>query len=78
MGTSIELKIGGVSLDYAKNSMGNDYGFLFQEADVTRIRSDGIDYEYYAEHPEEQAELEVAGAFAGYRTGYRISDASTG
>ena len=60
MGTSIELKIGGVSLDYAKNSMGNDYGFLFQEADVTRIRSDGIDYEYYAEHPEEQAELEVA------------------
>lgn len=30
MGTSIELKVGGVSLDYAKNNMGHDYGYLFK------------------------------------------------
>jgi hypothetical protein len=60
MGTSIELKVGNVSLDYAKNSMGNDYGFLFQEDDLTRIKREGIDYEYYAEHPEEGAELEIS------------------
>lgn len=61
MGTSIELTVGNVSLDYAKNSMGNDYGFLFQEADLARRKSESIDYDYYAEHPEEKAELEVSG-----------------
>lgn len=60
MGTSIELKICNVSLDYAKNLMGNDYGFLFQEADMTRMKSDSVDYEYYEEHPEESSELEVS------------------
>jgi hypothetical protein len=34
MGTSIELTVSNVSLDYAKNFMGNDYGFLFQETDL--------------------------------------------
>jgi hypothetical protein len=58
MGTSIELKISDVSLDYAKNWMGNDYGYLFQEADLTCRRADGINYEYYAEHPDEDAERE--------------------
>ena len=33
--------------------MGADHGFLFQEGDRTRRRSDQISYEYYAEHPEE-------------------------
>ncbi len=54
MGTSIELTIGGVSLSYAKNNMGIDFGFLFQEGDETRRTLDGIDYEYYADHPELQ------------------------
>ncbi|WP_251978728.1 HEPN/Toprim-associated domain-containing protein [Salinicola avicenniae] len=58
MGTSIELTVGNVPLDYAKNSMGNDYGFLFQEADLIRQKSERINYDYYAEHPEEKAELE--------------------
>ena len=52
MGTEIQLKIGGVSLDYAKNHMGNDYGFLFQDGDEARRRSDGINYDYYAEDPD--------------------------
>jgi HEPN/Toprim N-terminal domain 1 len=64
MGTEIELKIGGVSLDYSKNNMGNDYGFLFQEGDESRRRSDAINYDYYAEDPgadqQDLAEQEAA------------------
>lgn len=57
MGTEIQLTIGNVSLDYAKNHMGNDYGFLFQEADLARRRFDAIDYNYYEEHPDEEPDL---------------------
>jgi hypothetical protein len=57
MGTSIELTVGGVSLSYSKNHMGVDFGFLFQEGDDARRILDGIDYEYYQEHPEEAADL---------------------
>lgn len=58
MGTSIELRLGKVSLSYSKNSMGIDYGFLFQDNDLTRRKSDGIDYDYYEEHPEKTQELD--------------------
>lgn len=58
MGTSIELCLGNVSLSYAKNHMGKDYGFLFQDSDLTRRKSESIDYEYYQEHPEEKKELD--------------------
>lgn len=57
MGTSIELTVSGVSLDYAKNNMGYDYGYLFQSQDLARRPCDGVDYDYYAEHPEEEDEL---------------------
>ena len=57
MGTSIELKVSGVSLDYAKNNMGNDYGYLFQEPDLARRPCDGIDYNYYLDHPEQEGDL---------------------
>ena len=57
MGTEIRLTIGHVSLDYAKNDMGSDYGFLFQDGDLTRRRSDAINYEYYKNNPEEENEL---------------------
>lgn len=57
MGTSIELKVSGVSLDYAKNNMGNDYGYLFQEPDLARRPCDGIDYDYYLDHPEQEGDL---------------------
>ncbi|WP_161495375.1 HEPN/Toprim-associated domain-containing protein [Bradyrhizobium sacchari] len=40
MRTEIRLTIGHVSLDYAKNDMGFDYGLLFQDGDLTRCRSD--------------------------------------
>lgn len=60
MGTSIELCIGNVSLSYSKNFMGIDYGFLFQEGDLFRRKTGLIDYGYYAEHPEENGELDKA------------------
>lgn len=60
MGTSIELYLGNVSLSYSKNNMGIDYGFLFQSSDLTRRKSESIDYEYYEENPEEKHELDEA------------------
>jgi len=60
MGTSIELCLGNVSLSYSKNHMGIDYGFLFQASDLTRRKSDLINYEYYEENPEDQQELDEA------------------
>jgi hypothetical protein len=60
MGTSIELCIGNVSLSYSKNFMGEDYGFLFQEGDLFRRKTDAINYDCYEEHPEEKVELAEA------------------
>ncbi|KQX52572.1 hypothetical protein ASE71_33065 [Ensifer sp. Root954] len=37
--------------------MGPDYGYLFQSEDLARRPCDGIDYDYYAAHPEEEGEL---------------------
>lgn len=52
MGTIIELKVGGVSIDWAKNNAGNDHGFLFQEGDRGRRHSEDTNYDYYAANPE--------------------------
>lgn len=60
MGTAIELCIGNVSLSYSKNHMGPDYGFLFQEGDLFRRKTDSINYDYYEEHPEEKEDLAEA------------------
>lgn len=54
MGTAIELEVGDVSISYAKNHMGLDFGYLFQPGDETRRNSDAIDYDYLEEHPEEK------------------------
>lgn len=61
MGTEIQLKVSGVSIDYAKNSMGRNHGILYQEEDKHRRRSDQIDYEYYGEDVgQELAAIEAA------------------
>ena len=52
MGTYIDLTVAGLSLDSSKNSMGIDYGVLFQEGDTTHRRSDQLNYDYYEHHPE--------------------------
>lgn len=60
MGTAIELTVGGISLCYSKNHMGIDWGHLFQASDLLRRRTSAINYDYYADHPEEAEELEDA------------------
>lgn len=60
MGTHIDLAIGGISLDWAKNSRGNDHGSLFQEKDRKRVRSDQIDYEYFEREQESAGDMEMA------------------
>lgn len=57
MGTEIELAVGDVSISYAKNHMGTDFGYLFQPGDETRRKSDAINYHYYEEHPDEKDKL---------------------
>ena len=47
MGTEITLDVGGLSLDYSKNSRGFDHGALFQEADRKRLHSEQINYDYF-------------------------------
>lgn len=59
MGTAIELEVGDVSISYAKNHMGMDFGYLFQPGDQTRIKSGALNYDYYDEHPEERGKLVV-------------------
>jgi hypothetical protein len=53
MGTEITLDIERITLDWAKNGVGADHCFLFQDGDVVRRRADEIDYDYYAQHPHE-------------------------
>lgn len=60
MGTEIDLTVGGIPLDFSKNDMGIDHGFLFQESDRTRCHAEGIDYDYYKAHPEEDLALDEA------------------
>ena len=55
MGTAITLEAGPVGLDYSKNHMGADYGFLYQPGDDTRRLSDQINYEYYKANPDDGA-----------------------
>lgn len=57
MGTSIELKVARVTLSYAKNHMGPDFGYLFQKADLARRPCDGIDYDYYRDHPDKVEDM---------------------
>ncbi|MEZ8444940.1 HEPN/Toprim-associated domain-containing protein [Vibrio splendidus] len=58
MGTSIELQLGKVSLSYAKNHMGLDYGFLFQEGDLAHQKSESKDCEYNKEYPVDKQGLD--------------------
>lgn len=59
MGTAIELCIGSVSLAYAKNYMGKDYGFLFQGADLIHRKADPIDQDFPEKYAEEIAVFTV-------------------
>ncbi|MGU0693668.1 HEPN/Toprim-associated domain-containing protein [Pseudomonas aeruginosa] len=60
MGTIIDLTIGGLEVDWSKNSRGIDHGVLFQEQDRQRIRSDQINYDYYKENNLSPTDMEMA------------------
>lgn len=60
MGTIITLEVGGLELDWSKNSRGLDHGILFQVSNRKRMRSDQIDYDYFAEHGEDPGSMEMA------------------
>ena len=60
MGTEITLELGGLTLDWSKNSRGSDHGMLFQERDRMRQRSDQIDYEYVARNDEDPSPMEMS------------------
>jgi hypothetical protein len=47
VGTEITLDVGGMMLDWSKNSRGADHGFLFQGSDCRRIRDEDFDYAGY-------------------------------
>lgn len=49
MGTEISLSIDNVDVCWSKNHMGIDHGWLFQDGDRKRIRSDQIDYDHFEE-----------------------------
>jgi len=60
VGTEITLEVGGLTLDWNKNHRGSDHGILFQEKDRKRVRSEKIDYEYFAESGEDPGPMEMA------------------
>ncbi|MCQ4241492.1 HEPN/Toprim-associated domain-containing protein [Stutzerimonas stutzeri] len=60
MGTIIDLTVGGVVVDWSKNSRGIDHGALFQEGDRKRLRSEQIDYGYFDQNNLSPADMEMA------------------
>ena len=60
MGTEINLTVGGISLSYAKNHMGVDFGHLFQEGDRTHFKTEEFNYEDCEENPDELPDPEVS------------------
>jgi hypothetical protein len=60
MGTEISLSLGGLDIDWSKNSRGNDHGMLFQEKDRLPVRSQQIDYDYFQESGEDPTDMEMA------------------
>lgn len=60
MGTIIDLTVGGISVDWSKNSRGTDHGALFQEPDRKRMRSEQIDYDYFERNELGPGEMEMA------------------
>lgn len=60
MGTEISLDVGGMTLDWSKNTIGTDHGPLYQERDRTRLTCDQIDYAYFEREGESPAGFEMS------------------
>jgi HEPN/Toprim N-terminal domain 1 len=60
LGTEITLDVAGMSVTYSKNHRGIDHGSIFQEQDRTAIKSDQLDYDWYAKEGEDPTPSEMA------------------
>jgi hypothetical protein len=60
LGTEITLDVAGMSVTYSKNHRGIDHGSIFQERDRKAIKTDQIDYDWYAKEGEDPTPSEMA------------------
>lgn len=60
MGTSISLRVAGTAIDWTKNGPGENHGPLFQDNDLTRLRSEQLDYDRVDPSDPELAREEMA------------------
>jgi hypothetical protein len=60
VGTEIRLDVAGVSVTYSKNHRGIDHGSIFREQDRKAIKSDQLDYDWYAEEGKDPTPSEMA------------------
>ena len=63
MGTEITLDVGGLSLDYSKNSRGFDHGALFQTVDRKRLHSSQTNYDCF-DNPDDPELIEREMSFS--------------
>ena len=60
MGTIISLRVAGTDIAWAKNGPGENYGPLFQDNDLTRLRSEQLDYDRVDPNDPDLAREEMA------------------
>lgn len=60
LGTEITLDVAGMSVTYSKNHRGIDHGSIFQEQDRKAIKSEQLDYDWYAKKGEDPTPSEMA------------------
>ena len=60
MGTSISLRVAGTDIDWTKNGPGENHGPLFQDGDLTRLRSEQVDYDRVDPNDPDFAREEIA------------------
>ena len=60
VGTSISLRVAGTDIDWAKNGPGENHGPLFQDNDLTRLRSEQLYYDRVDPNDSDLAREEIA------------------
>ena len=60
MGTSISLRVAGTDIDWTKNGPGENHGPLFQDNDLTRLRSEQLEYDRVDPNDPDLAREEIA------------------
>ena len=60
MGTTISLRVAGTDIDWTKNGPGENHGPLFQDYDLTRLRSEQLDYDGVDPNDPDLAREEIA------------------